>query len=293
MRARPIVAVLALLLAAAFGLSDDAIAKKKKKKPKKKPDPVAQKAPQADKRAVSELMGDFKWGMTVEETLEVVYKKIDERYAEKIKATTDVYVQNKLRKKAAGDKKKVRDTYIEFKGQETSWDVSIVDREFGHKDDEAMFVVWESDIQTGRDQRRFYFFLDGKLWKMFIAFNTEQFEGMTFQDFKKVMEDRYGKSAEKMRGNPDGTEEVDYLFWRAGNVYLRAIDLTKVYSAFCLALSDEDVEKTIYARREERNPSKKGPDNITDSVTDQGGSDQKPPEENRDVVDRITGGGGG
>lgn len=292
MRARRVFAVFALLLAV---FAADSEAAKKKKAPRRNPtkpaQQQAQKAPQADKRAVLELMGSFKWGMSTEEVYEVLFKQIDERYAEKIKQTTDIYTQNQLRKKAEAEKKKIKSSFIRFNGQETSWDVSIVDREFWHKNDESMFVVWEVDPASGRDQRRFYFFVDDKLWKMFIAFNSEMFAGKTFEDFKQAMETRYGKGAIHTRQNSDGTEEVDYLFWRSGDVFLRAIDQTKFYSSFCLSLSDDNLERTLQARRNERNPKPTGDSNIIDSVTDKNpGGQQKPPDTNSDVVDRITSG---
>ena len=34
-------------------------------------------------------------------------------------------------------------THIRFNGQKTGWDVSIVDREFGHRNSESMVVMWE------------------------------------------------------------------------------------------------------------------------------------------------------
>ena len=90
--------LLALALALAGG---DALAKanKKGKKPaaaaKAKP---KKEAPKADAKAVTELMGQFKWGMTPDEVVGVIGKQIDERYAEKLKTTNDVFEQNKLRK---------------------------------------------------------------------------------------------------------------------------------------------------------------------------------------------------
>jgi len=296
MKAGKLTVILALALA--VGIAGPAMAAKKKKGGKKATAGKTVKkapAPQADKKAVTELMGDFKWGMSKDEVLGVIDKGIDARYEEKIKETSDIYTQNKLRKQAAADKKKVRKNWIEFNGTATSWDVSIVDREFDQKDDEAMLVLWELDKETGKDQRRFYFFVDGKLWKMFIQFNADVFQDKTFADFQAVMEKRYGPGAIEMRTEPDGTETFDYIYWRSDGVFLRAIDLTKFYSSFCIAISDDSVEQWVYARRNERNPKKKRDSAIADAVAEdpekQKEGANKPPEDNSDVVDKITGGG--
>ena len=284
-----------LALALALG-GGSAYAKAAKKKAGAKKPAAAAKvkaAPKADTKAVTELMGNFKWGMTPDEVVGVIGKQIDDRYAEKLKETSDVFEQNKLRKAATAEKKKIKDSYLEFKDKETPWDVSIIDREFDHKDDESMFWIWENDPNSGKDQRRFYFFVDGKLWKMFIQFNASLFEGKTFADFQAVMEKRYGSGAIEMRKNRNGSEEFDFIYWRSGGTYLRAIDLTKFYSSFCIAISDESVEKWIADRRVQRNPKANKDNAIADAVAeDPTKVTGKPPEDNSDAVDKITGGGG-
>jgi hypothetical protein len=195
-----------LAMALVMGHADTASAKGKKAK---KPVAAAKKkkeAPKADTKAVTELMGAFKWGMTPDEVFAVLGKQIDDKYAERIKGTSDVFEQNKLRKGAVADKKKLKESFVEFNGKgESPWNVSIIDREFDQKNDEAMFWTWENDKASGMDQRRFYFFVDGKLWKMFIQFNADLFDGKTFADFQAVMEKRYGDGAIEMRKNLVGT----------------------------------------------------------------------------------------
>ena len=187
------------------------------------------------------------------------------------------------------------DNFVEFTGKgESPWNVSIIDREFDHKNDEAMFWTWENDKDSGMDQRRFYFFVDGKLWKMFIQFNADLFDGKTFADFQAVMEKRYGDGAVEMRKNRDGTEEFDFIYWKADNTYLRAIDLTKFYSSFCIALSDQSVEAFIHERRAERNPKKNRDNAIADAVAEDPSKIDpekkgKPPEQNQDAVDKVIG----
>jgi hypothetical protein len=282
-----------LALALALG-GGTAYAKAAKKKGGKKPAAAAKAkdAPKADTKAVTELMGDFKWGMTPDEVVDTIGKQIDARTAEALKGTTDVFEQNKLRKAAVAERKKIKDSYLEFKGKETPWDVSIIDREFDHKDDESMFWIWENDPASGKDQRRFYFFVDGKLWKMFIQFNASVFEDKTFADFQAVMEKRYGAGAVEMRKNRNGSEEQDYIYWRSGGSFLRAIDLTKFYSSFCIAISDDSVEKWIGPRRAERNPKANRDNAIADAVAEDPTkvTPNKPPEDNSDAVDKITGG---
>ena len=294
MRARQVMA--AVLTLSLVGLGSDALAAKTKKKkappPKTKTTKTAAvpkmvKAPKANTAAVSQLMGPFKWGMGIDQVVAVLGKQIDEKYQEKIKETRDVYQQDKYRRQAMKEKGDIKKTYEKFEGKKTGWDVSIIGSEFAHKDDESMLYYWENDATTKKDQKRFFFFVDGKLWKMFIAFNTDLFAGKKFADFQSTMEARYGKGAEQM------ADDIRFLAWRSPGYYLRAIDLTQFYANFCIAISDDSVEQTIYARREERNPKQEKANVIVDSVTEgKNSKDESKPsleDPNSDIVDRLTG----
>src|SRR5688500_10127835 len=83
------VALLAALTLSAAA-ADAGAAKKKRAKPA-----AIQKV---DARAIGELMGPFKFGMTPKQVLGVLAKQIDEKYAERIKTTEDVYKQDQLRR---------------------------------------------------------------------------------------------------------------------------------------------------------------------------------------------------
>ena len=241
--------------------------------------------PQADLRGVSELMGPFRWGLSPYEVLGILGKQIDKRYSLQVRSTTDVYLQDGLRKKAEEEKERIKASFIKFDGRKTGWDVSIIDKELGHKNDESMLVYWENDVATKKDQRRFFFFVDDKLWKMFIAFNSDLFKGKTYPDFQQLMEKRYGKAA------PAPSGDVGFIYWRAPGAYLRAIDLFQFYGNFCVAISDDAVEEMIYARREQRNPKVEVRNTLIESITEN--SDSTKPsldDPNSNIVDRLTGG---
>ena len=157
------------LFAIVIGMSGVAIAKA----PAKKPAPTAAKpaakkatpAPMvsgAHKKALAEKFGGFKFGMTKDEVLGVLQKQIDEQYEDKIKATTDIALQDRLRKEKKTEVARVASTYIEFDSKTSPWDVSIIDGEFAHNTNESMMERWENE--GGKNQRRFFFFYDNKLW---------------------------------------------------------------------------------------------------------------------------------
>jgi hypothetical protein len=257
-------------------------------KPKtKKPEAKAAPVPAANEKAVSELLGPWKWGMSSDDVLAALQKQLGDRRAPEIAKMTDVYAQNQARKQIKADVENVRKSYIKFEGQKTGWDVSIIEGEFLHKNGESMLQYRETDPNTGREQDRFFFFKDDKLWKQFIAFNMEPYKGKTFQDFRDAMESRYGKGAPIVKRGLDGKDHTIAVAWRSGGTYLRAVDLTQFYSNFCIAFSDDNVEKVEQAARDERTP-KTVPRAV---VTDGKGEPEKMLDPNSDVIDRIIGGG--
>jgi hypothetical protein len=270
-----------VIVLAALALAAPAQAAPKKKKPE-----AAAKAPSipsANEKAVLELMGPWRWGMSVDETLGVLGKQLSERAASEVAKINDVYERTRIGKQIRAEVDSVRRTLIKFEGQRTGWDVSIIEGEFLHRNGESMMHYRETDPASGREQQRFFFFKDGKLWKQFIAFNMEAYKGKTFADFRAAMEARYGKGQPITRRDREGNEKLVAVAWRTPGTYLRAVDLMQFYSNFCLAFSDETVERQMVAEREARAPKVATPRAV---VSD--GGDDKINDPNTDVVERIT-----
>ena len=252
----------------------------------KKKEPPAKPVPAANEKAVSELLGPWKWGMSVDEVLAALHKQLSDRHAPELAKMTDVYAQTQIRKQVKADVAAVRSSYLLFDGQKTGWDVSIIEGEFLQKNDESMMLYRESDPASGREQNRFFFFKDNKLWKQFIAFNMEPYKGKTFNDFREAMESRYGRGAPIMRRWLDGKDHLVAVAWRSGGTYLRAVDLMKFYANFCIAFSDESVERQMDVARAERTPQ-----TLPRVVVSAGGRGaEKVNDPNADVIERITGG---
>jgi hypothetical protein len=272
LRSTVVIVALALLSAPALA-----------KKPKKVAPAKAPAVPTANEKAVSEIQGAWQWGMTVDEVLAILHRQLAEKAAPELAKLSDVYEQTRIRKGIKAEVDQVRSTLIKFEGQRTGWDVSIIEGEFMHRNGESMMLLREIEPQTGRDQQRFFFFKDGRLWKQFIAFNMEPYIGKTFDDFRKAMESRYGAGMPITRKDREGNEKLVAVGWRAGGTTLRAIDLMRFYSNFCLAFSDESVERAIEAERQARAPK---PAPVRASV--EPAAEEKIFDPNADVIDRIT-----
>jgi hypothetical protein len=267
-------AVLALLV-----VTTPAIAKKK--------GAAAPKTAPANARAVGELAGKFKWGTSPEEVIKVISDGIHVKYVELAKKEPDVYKQDQLRKDEAEEIQKVKDSYIKFDGVAAGnkeWSTSLIQAEFALRNDEAMVTMWE------RDQRRFLFFWHDRLYKQYIAFNSEHpvFAGKTFDDFAKIIQNRYGQAEMKFaqkRTSDDMT--LHHLEWPAsGDFQLYAIDQSDFYGNFCLVLFSPGTAKQVELARTEHNTKPHSGSALIDAVTQpqKNGNDA-----NENIVDQITG----
>jgi hypothetical protein len=255
--------------------------KKKKKKAKKGGDGTSAKAAikltAEQKKARAELLGPFTWGMSKDEVLKALSKQLDERYAEKIADTTDVYKQDKLRKEKSKEIKRVKKSWVAFETDKKSgWDVSIVDQEFARGVDEAMLEYWEN--QGGKNQRRFFFFDDGELYKMFVQIDTAQFpeDQRDFAYFGGLMKTRLGDSA-----------VGDLSIQSTEDIWVRALDKGKTFDAFCLVMGDPARMKAVYADRKERVKIEVKGNSITNSIQEDPDGSTPNLDDNKDAVKDI------
>jgi hypothetical protein len=253
----------------------------KKAAPVKKAPPPMVNAEQ--KKKLIEKMAGFKFGMTKDEILGVLQKQINERYEEKIKATTDVAQQDRYRKEKKAELGRVSQTYVKFDGKSTGWDVSIIEGEFAHNTGEALMERWENE--GGKNNRRFFFFYNDRLWKMFISLDVSMIpeDKRNFDTFKSVMEGQYGKGA------IDGAS----IAWRAGEFEARAVDKLKDYGALGLALEDAKVRTEVVALRESKAPPKKETPAVIKAVLDSDGKDHPDVKSNGGAVEGVIQANGG
>ena len=248
------------------------VAAAKKAKPKRTPISAEHK------KALAELYGGFKFGMTKDEVIAVFSKQLDERYDDKIKATTDITVQDRLRRDKKNEVSRLQSSYISFdSGKPSPWDVSIVEDEFAHNTGEAMLERWEN--QNGKNQRRFFFFFEGKLWKMFVSLDVSILpeDKKNFATFRAVMENKYGA----------GDVEDGRISWRTDDLEARAVDKLKSYDALALVIEDPRVRPQVDAAREAHAPPKHETPSVIKSVIDTDHKDKPDIRANGNTVDDV------
>lgn len=242
------------------------------------------KAAAADKTPVSaevaKAMGDLSWGMTKDELQQKLIDKVKERYRPLVAKARDAVEEDNYRTKASNEIKRIRDSFIEFRGDVTGWDTSFLRGEFTHGNDESMLVMRDENSQN------FYFFFGGQLWKWYKAFDAEVFSAGDFSTFAGAVQRRFGNAKETRGELAAGTGERHWLEWQDDKTRLRAVDQTDFYGFYCLVFEEKATVANLSRLR--TNTQEVGPRQhaLIEAVTAPRDND---PDDSPDIVDRITG----
>jgi hypothetical protein len=252
----------------------------------KKPVAVKHVTISADaKKKLAENLSGFKFGMSKDEVVAALGKQLDDKYDTQISATTDIAVQDKLRRDKKKDIADIQSSYVQFDGKRTGWDVSVVEDEFAHHTNESMLVRWENS--NGKNNRRFFFFYEGKLWKMFISLDVSILptDKQNFDTFKQLFTspDKYGP----------GDVDVGKVLWHTDDFDVRAVDKLKTYGALGLSIEDWKTEKDVLAMRASKAPENTGSSPIVNSMVDKDNKDHPDVKQNSDAIDSVINANGG
>jgi hypothetical protein len=246
----------------------------------KKKKSAAQAAPTSAQIAAS--MGELRWGMSQDELLKKFILKTRGKYEAVIAKTKNAVEEDRLRNEQAQEIEAINKGTVKFDGRTTGWDVSYLKGEFAHNTQESMLVVRDKNSQN------FYFFIDGKLWKWYKAFDAEVFPADDFKAFEASVERRFGPGKAVQAELRPGAGKRQWLEWQDGQSRLRAIDETDFYGFYCLVFEHKPTSEKIAQLRGGATDNAGGPRRhaLVESVTTPRDEhiDSAP-----DIADRISG----
>lgn len=282
MKRRSIVFTLLCTLLLAMGPAlhaDTAFAAPAKKAGKKKSKKGAEeKAPTSAEIAKS--MEGVKWGMSKDDLQKKLIDGVKEKYRPLVSKTKDAVEEDRLRTAASDEMKRIRDSYVEFKGSSTGWDVSFLKGEFTHGNGESMIV------QRDKNSQNFYFFISGRLWKWYKAFDAEVFKAGDFNGFADAVQRRFGPAKEASGELAPGAGSRHWLEWQDDTTRLRAVDQSDFYGFYCLVFEERATVNQLAKLRSNTKQVASKSNSVIDAVTSPVDRD---PDAQPDVVDRITG----
>lgn len=279
-----ILAVLSALLLTAV----PAAAKSTPSAPAEEQDALSKIANPEIRAGVAKLMGRFRWGMTPGEVMNMLIADVTASYNERIAKERNAFRQDQIHREQSFDMERLKEDFIKFDGNKTGWDVSVVDQEFAHNNDESMVVIREKE---GKDQRRYLFFYKDKLWKQIIAFANDRppFKDKSFDDFTAIFEQRFGSGGMAFRKKLTSDEQVfDHLEWSLSDDFgMLALDAGTLYNNYCLVLMQSNQVEGIEKSRKKRSPAHYTSGGLVDSLLHSTSPSKK--DDTVDIVDELTG----
>lgn len=246
--------------------------------------PAAQEQAAPRSAAIAPALGDLRWGMEPRAVHDYFRDKIRETYRVRLSKAPGTIEEDRIRHEMDEELRRLRESYVRFDGERTGWDLSFLRGEFTHGNRESMLVYRDENSQN------FYFFIQGRLWKWYKAFDAEVFQGQSFQQFAEAVQGRFGPAVERTgRLVPNGPEQ-HWLEWQDDSTRLRAIDQTRFYGFYCLVFEDKDTLRRLDSLRTNTiDTTAQQGHSLVDSVTLPEGGEVESDDSHADIVDRITG----
>jgi hypothetical protein len=225
-------------------------------------------------------MEDIDWGWSHQKLISHFTTKLQKLYRPLLGKATDAIAEDRLRSEMNARIARIKSSYVEFTGQHTGWDTSMLRDQYTHNNNEALVEVRE--LRTGREDPRYtdyFFFINDKLWRQYRAFSQDQFEGIPFADAAASFEKRFGPSR-----HVEKNERLVGLEWQDKNTRLEALDNTSFFGIFCLIFSEKDTERDLAKLRTNTKAEKSGLSPLVEGLDETSEHDA-----HADVVEHITG----
>jgi len=261
---------------AAFTSDADAQRRRRRGRQAQQREPVT---PESD--AIDPAMGDIEWGWSRNQLVGYFTKKLRREYAPRIHKAGGAIEEDRLIHERNRKIQQLREGYVAFNGRTTGYDSGFLRDEFTHNNREAMLRVRSENADD------YYFFIRGRLWKWYRAFDAAVFQGADFEQFGQALQGRFGEGRTRREPLTEGGEVHQWIEWQDDATRLRAIDQTTFYGFYCLVFESKETLAnldTLRTNRDTRN--QRDSHALVDAVTR---DDDASRDHHQDIVDRITG----
>lgn len=272
--------VMATVLASAFlagGLmwsANDADAQRRRRR-----QPAAERTPMSD--AVEPALNGIEWGWSRRELTKHHSAKIHRDFRERLHKARDAMTQDAIRHERDQILRRMRESYVEFNGRTTGYDSGFLRDEFTHRNNEAMLRV------RGDNGEDYFFFINGRLWKWYHAFDASVFQGADFEQFTAALARRFGEGRLRTGALVEHADERQWMEWQDANTRVRAVDNTTFYGFYGLVFEDKATLARLGELRQNRQRRGRGDHALVNAVT--ADEDDQTGDSHSDIVDRITG----
>ena len=196
---------------------------------------------------LTEVLGEAEWGDSKREILQKMQKSLLEKAAKDPRYKDDRAKLQRKRKDILDEIQQVEKDYKRLVGR-TGLENSVIAEEFTSNNGESMLKIKDEVAQ------RFFFFVDGKFYKLVVAYNPVYLRGgsMTkpivgFEAFVVQAARKYGRPATTEYGDVEGGEELIQAVWRDPLTELRVDNRSEFFGTYTMTFSDRQAIKRLQA----------------------------------------------
>lgn len=180
----------------------------------------------------------LQFGWTIDQTVEFLKKRVEDRYGVLIRDTMDVRNRDQLRREAIAEAATIGTEIVKFDGSDTRWNVSEVKDEFRHGFGEEMLHVKEGATHL------YFYYVDGALYKLQMTLPKDQ-----QKEFLKAVVRAYGEptiTSEKGGFTADANETV--RVWADTSISFSVTDHSERFQCFSFRWADARVDAIVKAK---------------------------------------------
>lgn len=188
-------------------------------------------------------LGNIEWGDKREKVVEKVRQQMLDGLRKRDDLKHDRVLMQRERRRLLDEIARFKKSYEKL-DSDTSYKVSIISDEFIKGNGEAVMRVKD------KIANRYYFFIDGGLYKMVVAYNQQYLKSVGFETFVVQAAKKYGKPADTTYGYADGEEVLTAAEWKDKKTVLRVKNKKEFYDTFTMTFAEKSTDKRLMAKRE-------------------------------------------
>ncbi|TXD39867.1 hypothetical protein FRC96_06240 [Lujinxingia vulgaris] len=202
---------------------------------------LAMSSQAAAEEGIAAMLGEIEWGDSRDEVVEKLREQMIQKVRDDESLRGDRVAMQRARQRALDRARGVEDSHTQLRGSRTGYEVSIISGEFKKDNNEELLRVRDEVAQ------RYYLFVDGKLYRVVVAYNSDYVENVGFETFLAQASRRYGRPISSDYGEVFGEEVLVRATWEDRDSELRVEDKREFFGTFAMIFSDRSMLSELRA----------------------------------------------
>ncbi|RAL23493.1 hypothetical protein DL240_04850 [Lujinxingia litoralis] len=221
---------------------------------------LAISAPASAEDGIAAMLGDIEWGDSRQDVVEKLRTQMLAELRNDERLRNDRVAMQRERQRALDRARAVEDSHTQLQGARTGYEVSIIAGEFKKDNREELLRVRDEMAQ------RYYLFVDGKLYRVVVAYNRDYVANVGFETFLSQASRRYGRPVSTDYGEIFGEEVLVRARWEDGSSELRVEDKREFFGTFAMVFSDRQMISQLRSANRLASSEEQGQGEVSERV---------------------------